>query len=196
VPYRQADPAVHAFDIYSPPHAKPGDRTPAVIIVAGFPDPALRVVIGANPKDTEYWRSWARIIAASGMVAITYSTTEPATDTRAMIDHVRANAAALGVDEARIGLCAWSGHVPNALSLLIDKPTHVKCAVLCCGFMLDLDGTTHVAATARQFGMVNPASGKSVDDLPNDLPLLITRAGVIAQGAMTGEQARAVAPRR
>jgi hypothetical protein len=82
------------------------------------------------------------------------------------------------VDEQRIGVWACSGNVPNALAVLMQEARGaLKCAVLCYGYMLDLDGSTAVAETARQWGFVNPCAGKSVDDLPGDLPLFIARAG-------------------
>jgi hypothetical protein len=43
--------------------------------------------------------------------------------------------------------------------------------------MLDFNGSTRMADSARQFGFVNPCVGKSVADLPRDLPLFIARAG-------------------
>jgi acetyl esterase/lipase len=73
---------------------------------------------------------------------------------------------------------ACSGNVPLALSVLMQEDReYLKCAVLCYGIMLDLDGSTHVAEAARTWGFVNPCAGKSVDDLPQDLPLFIVRAG-------------------
>jgi len=49
--------------------------------------------------------------------------------------------------------------------------------VLLYGLMLDLDGSTNVAEAAKQFRFVNPCAGKSVDDLPKDVPMFIVRAG-------------------
>jgi hypothetical protein len=43
--------------------------------------------------------------------------------------------------------------------------------------MLDFDGSSQVADAAARFGFVNPCAGKSVDDLPRDVPLFIARAG-------------------
>jgi acetyl esterase/lipase len=54
---------------------------------------------------------------------------------------------------------------------------YLKCAVLCYGLMLDLDGATSVADAAKQWGFVNPCAGRSVADLPQDLPLFIARSG-------------------
>jgi len=43
--------------------------------------------------------------------------------------------------------------------------------------MFDVTGSTRVGDAAKQFGFVNPCAGKSVADLPRDLPLFIARAG-------------------
>jgi acetyl esterase/lipase len=65
-----------------------------------------------------------------------------------------------------------------ALSVLMQEDRdNLKCAVLCYGLMLDLEGSTSVAELARTFGFVNPCAGKSVNDLPQDMPLFIVRAG-------------------
>jgi hypothetical protein len=43
--------------------------------------------------------------------------------------------------------------------------------------MLDFDRSSRVSDAARQFGFVNPCTGKSVADLVRDLPMFIARAG-------------------
>jgi acetyl esterase/lipase len=117
-------------------------------------------------------------MAASGLVAITYTNREPAADLHALLRYVRQNAAVLGIDENRIGVWASSGNVPLALSVLIEEGReYLTCAVLCYGLMLDLKGSTIVAEAAKMFGFANPCAGRSVDDLPQDLPLFIARAG-------------------
>jgi hypothetical protein len=58
-----------------------------------------------------------------------------------------------------------------------DRRDHLKCAVFCYGYMLDFNGSTGVADAAKQFGFVNACAGRSVADLPHDLPLFIARAG-------------------
>ena len=52
-----------------------------------------------------------------------------------------------------------------------------KSAVFCYGYMLDLDGSTAVADATGKWGFVNPSAGKSVGDLPCDIPVLVVRAG-------------------
>lgn len=167
-----------AMDLYYPPDSRSGARTPAVIFVLGFSDLGAVKMLGCKLKEMASYISWGQLAAASGLVAITYSTSEPATDIGALLPYVRQNAASLGVDENRVGVWACSGNVPTALSVLMrESREYLKCAVLCYGYTLDLDGSTGVAEAARTFGFANPCAGKSVADLPRDLPLFLVRAG-------------------
>ena len=125
----------------------------------------------------EWSISWGRLIAASGIVAIIYANREPESDGLALLQYVREQAEVLGIDEHRVGLLATSGNVPLALSLLMHERDRLACAVLACGFMLDLDGSAGVAEAAAQWGFANASAGASVDDLPQDVPLLVVRAG-------------------
>ena len=167
------------MDLYYPANAKAGARLPAVVFVHGYSDAGIgmpKVLGWPRFKEWGSCNSWGQLAAASGLVAVTYTNREPTVDLLALLEHVRQNAAALGVDENRIGLYASSGHVPLALFALMQEGRDLKCAVLSCGYTLDLDGSTGVAEMAKQFGFVTPATGKSVDDLPQDLPLFVVRA--------------------
>lgn len=166
------------MDIYYPPGSKSGARTPAVVVVAGYPDSGFEANVGCKFKEMGSSISWGQLMAASGMVAITYTNREPATDIHALLEYVRQNADALGIDETRIGLWASSGNVPLALSVLMrEDQEYLKCAVLCYGIMLDMEGDHHVAEAAKMWGFANPCAGKSIADLPKDTPLFIVRAG-------------------
>ncbi|MDQ1524563.1 MAG: hypothetical protein QOE47_2487 [Pyrinomonadaceae bacterium] len=166
------------FDVYYPTCAESGARVPAVFVVAGFPDAGYEAIVGCKFKEMGSSVSWGQLLAASGVAAITYTNQEPAADLDALLRHVRQDAAALGVDENRLGLWASSGNVPLALSALMrEGGDRLKCAVLCYGYMLDVSGSTRVAGAAGTWGFVNPCAGKSVDDLPEDVPLFIARAG-------------------
>ena len=157
------------MDVYYPPGRNASDRTPAVVLVSGFPGAVKR--IGS-------FVSWAELMAASGLVAITCATKEPLTDMQAVLGYVREHAASLGVDGDRMGLWACSGHVPNALSMLArPERGYLKCAAFCYGFMLDLDRSTAVADAAKQYGFANPGSSRTFEDLPRDTPLFMVRAG-------------------
>jgi hypothetical protein len=178
IDYRSTASGVLTMDLYRPPAAGKA-RLPVVVLVSGYSDVGARARIGCAFKETESCISWARLAAASGLAAVAYETgREPATDARALLDHIRRNAAPLGLDETRIGLWACSGHVPNALSLLMrEAESPLRCAALCYGYMLDLEGSTAVAEAARTFGFVTPAAGRSVADLRPDVSLLVLRAG-------------------
>jgi acetyl esterase/lipase len=178
VAYHARDEGALTMDIYYPPGSKRGARLPAVVFVAGFPDAGFEAKVGCKFKEMGSLISWGRLTAASGLVAITYTNREPAEDIHTLLRYVRQNADAWWIDETRLGVWASSGNVPLALSLLMQEGVdYLKCAVLCYGYMLDLEGATGVAEAARRFGFVNPCAGKSVDDLPQNLPLFIARAG-------------------
>ena len=178
VQYRADDAGGLTIDIYYPPDWKSGARIPSVVFVSGYSDLGSQKILGCKLKDMESYISWGRLTAASGMIAITYTNREPVADTRALLRYVRENGAQFGIDENRIGVWACSGNVSNALSILMEEDRdYLRCAVLCYGIMLDLDGSTDVAESAAKWGFVNPSAGKSVNDLPQDLPLFIARAG-------------------
>ena len=178
VEYRATDAGVLTMDIYYPPDWKSGARMPAVVFVSGYSDLGFQKMLGCKLKEMESYITWGQLTAASGMVAITYSATEPDSDIHALLQYAGENAASLGIDENRIGVWACSGNVPNALSVLMEKDRNrAKCAVLCYGVMLDVEGYTCTAESAKRFGFVNPCAGKSVSDLPPDLPLFVVRAG-------------------
>ena len=178
VEYTAGDGRPLGFDIYRPPGADEGGRTPAVVFVAGFPDPGFEAKVGCKFKEMGAYVSWARLTAASGLAAITYTNRDPAEDLRALLEHVRRNAADLGVDEKRVGLWAASGNGPLALSVLMrESSVEVRCAALFYAYTLDLEGASAVAGAAAAWGFVNPCAGKSVEDLPRDTPLLVVRAG-------------------
>ena len=176
--YRAGAAGALTLDIYSPPDAGPGQRLPMVIFTLGYSDLGAQARLGCRFKEMGAYTSWARLVAASGLAAVTYSTREPAADLPALLEFLRANAVSLGLDGEKIGLWACSGNVPTALSVLMEGAGRgVQCAVLSHGYMLDLDGAAGVAEAARAFGFVNPAAGRTVDDLPPDLPLFVVRAG-------------------
>jgi hypothetical protein len=167
--YRASEAGSLTMDLYYPPASEHAAPLPAVIIVAGY----------AGPFKAIGWTvSWGELLAASGLAAITYASREPVEDTRAVLEYVRKNSASLGIDRQRIGIFASSGNVPNALSLLMEKGRDdLKAAALLYAYTLDLDGSTTVADAAKTYGFFNPCTGKSVEDLPQNTPLLIVRAG-------------------
>jgi acetyl esterase/lipase len=167
------------MDIYYPPDVPSETRTPAVIFVFGYPDVGFQKMLGCKQKEMESFISWAQLVAASGLVAITFTTDkDPEADINALIRYIQRNGPALGIEENAIGVWACSAHVPTALSVLMQEDRgYLRCAVLCYGYMLDAEGTTAVAEAAKQYGFANPCAGKSVKDLPKNMSLFIVRAG-------------------
>jgi hypothetical protein len=76
VEYRASGDGALAMDLYYPPDAKSGARTPVVVFVAGYPDPGMQKVLGCRFKEMGSSVSWAQLAAASGLVAITYANPE------------------------------------------------------------------------------------------------------------------------
>ncbi len=178
VSYAPGDAGAHAIDLYYPTHVNEGVSLPAVLFVAGFPDPGFERFAGCKFKETAGYISWAQLVAASGLVGITYSNQEPVADLDRVVAYLRQNSAELGIDARRIRLWACSGNVPAALGLLMQKAeVPFSSALLSYGIMLDPDDSIGVAMAASQLGFANPCAGKSVDDLPKELPLMIVRAG-------------------
>jgi len=173
-----ADDAAATLDLYYPPGWTGGAPLPAVVFVSGFSDAGAQRVLGCRVNEMESFVSWGRLVAASGMVGVTYTTgSDPAINVRQVLAFLHANGDTVGVNASQLGLWACSSHVPTALSALMDHQPSVQCAVLCYGFMLDLDGATDVADAERTWRFTNPARGRTVKDLPADTALCVVRAG-------------------
>lgn len=162
------------MDIYYPPQFE-SESLPVVVIVAGFPDSGFEKHMGCKFKEMGSVISWAQLIAASGMIAITYVNRDPDVDIHELLKYIRQNANALGINKKRLGVWASSGNVPVALSAILSD--ELQCAVLCYGYMLDLDGSTSVAQATKMFGFRNPNDGKSLNDFPKNTSLLVVRSG-------------------
>ena len=158
------------FDLYRPAHAT-GPR-PAVVFVSGLPDPGVVAMLGKPLKDWASYVGWARLVAASGLIGVTYANHTPE-DVHALVAHLRANAGSLGLDPDRIGIWAASGNVPTALGVIVRA--RPACAALLYGYLLDLDGATAVADAAKQFYFAVPPV--TIEEVPADLPVLVVRAG-------------------
>jgi hypothetical protein len=176
VEYRRAGEDVLTMDLYYPAQPEPGALS-AVVFVTGFPDPGARRILGRPAKDMGSYTSWAQLVAASGLTAITYVNNTPA-DAVAVLDYVRENAVALNVEPRRIGVWSCSGSGPMGLSVLMQGSPHPpKCGALVYPYTLDLGDAAGVAAAAKQWGFTNACSGHSVADFPCDRPLFVARAG-------------------
>jgi hypothetical protein len=175
--YRRSEAGPLVLDTYQPLPAASGARAPVVLFVTGFPDVGVSSPLGCMFKDMEMSISLLQLIAMSGMAAVSYTTSQPATDIDDVLAFLTGNATALHVDATRVGLWAVSGHAPVALSALIRHPRQsFRAAVISNGFTFDAEGAA-VADAARTYGFVNACAGHSVDDVPPDVPLFIARSG-------------------
>ncbi len=172
------------MDVYRPPGKTGESILPAVVFVAGYADPGFTRVVGCPFKEMAAYISWSELIAASGMIAITYTNEQPAEDLSRLLQHLAEEAESLGIDATRTGLWACSGNVPTAIGNLVQdhllptdsSRTTVACAALCYGYTLDLDDDTAVVDAASMFGFEVPMAEIAAADLSISTPLLVVRA--------------------
>jgi acetyl esterase/lipase len=177
VTYRETPDGPLGMDLYYPRGA--AGASPAVVFLLGVSDIGARARLGCAMKEMESYICWARLAAMSGLIGITYATgADPVSDTLALLDAVQRDAASLGVDATRVGVWGSSGNGPVSLFALMQPRTvPLRCAALYYPYSLDLDGGADVASAQKTWGFANPAAGRTVDDLPADVPLLVARAG-------------------
>jgi acetyl esterase/lipase len=172
------------MDIYIPPGLAADARRPAVIFIHGGP-------LGLNPspgaKDWGVYRSYGRLMTASGLVGVTFdhryismSIKDLETsfaDVEEAIRFVRANAASYHIDPERIGLWVFSGGGPHLSIGLRGNKTFVRCLV---SYYAILD----LSASAERLGEAPQAMEKfspvaCLNDADGYLPpVLIGRAGL------------------
>ena len=90
-----------------------------VAMVEGYPSARFAEHVGCTFMEMEWTICMARLIAASGMTAVTHSNREAEPDAVALMKH-------LGAKYRKVGLWATSGHGPVALV----AASHAHCAVL------------------------------------------------------------------
>jgi|SoiMethySBSTD1v2_1073268.scaffolds.fasta_scaffold45978_5 tetratricopeptide (TPR) repeat protein len=104
------------MDVYAPPATK--GAAPAVVFVNG-----VGMWPGGTPLRTwGQYTSWPRLIAASGMVAVTFDARGEeanAEDVRDVFAYVRDHARDLGIDATRVAAWACSANVRSTLAVLM-----------------------------------------------------------------------------
>jgi hypothetical protein len=144
-----------AVDIYYPPNYQFGTKLPIVILSHGFGDVP-------NDLDKDLWqhKDWAKLIAASGMIAVSAQAgMEPVKNSYRLLEFLAENEDFLGVDLSRIGFWACSGQGWPVFDALKDKNSPYRDAFKAAAFYyLDLIG-------------VDPSTW------PPNLSLFVVRAG-------------------
>jgi tetratricopeptide (TPR) repeat protein len=109
------------MDLYHPDG--PASQRPAVVFVNG---------VGGPLNAWRIYETWARLVAAHGLVGVTYESNPgaPAENLRALTARLGKDAAALGVDPSRLALWSCSGNVRVALPFAMEAaPKGVRAAV-------------------------------------------------------------------
>ena len=179
--YTDADNPNLLMDVYTPPGLSKGERRPAVIFIHGSAGAEARA------KDWGIYISWGRLVAASGVVGVTFTHRlgyprpflhDAASDVNAAVAYVRANADSLGVDGDRLCLAAYSGGGPLLSTAMRDRPPYVRCLVSFYAFLdvrqSELHRPHESPETLGRFSPIAQLAG-GVDALA---PMFVARAGL------------------
>jgi tetratricopeptide (TPR) repeat protein len=164
VTYKTVGATALKMDVYTPPAAKAGDRLPVVIFVNAFGDPPGR----AKVKTWGQYTDWPRLVAAAGMVGVTYEARADSSssyhDLASLIDYVRSNASDLGVDSDRVGLWSCSGNVLMGLPVAMDETRrYIRAAVFYYGVMTEHPARNDVPMFVARAGDDDPQLNGSID---------------------------------
>jgi len=159
-----------AFDVYSPPEAA---VRPAILFVHGDAPPQQL----QNLKEHPAYTSWGRLVASSGMVAVTFNrrsteggvrAAEAEAEVRGMLEGMRERGPAHGIDPDQLGVWVCSAGPPTVVPMLVrEQPPFVRCLVVYYG-LLDVPGAPLYSAVAALEG------APAVNGIP---PILVVRAG-------------------
>ena len=155
IEFRKVNDTSLALDIYYPPGFNKRSNLPVVIFNNGV-----------GSMDLPKWRvysDWARLIAANGMIAVNHQARpNRATvleDDGAVLDYLRSHAKELNIDADRMGIWTCSGNSPRGIRLAL-KP-----------------GREYIRTLVVYYG-----GPDSLGQMRQDVPTLVVRAGLDAQG--------------
>lgn len=169
--YTTVDDPLVRMDIYTPADLQADERRPVVLLVHGGVPASLPV------KEMGAYRSWGRLLAAQGLVAVTFThrlrwplrqLDEAAADVRAAIDFARSNAAKFNVNPDRMCVAAYSAGGPLLTVALQDERRYVRC-LLAIYPLVDVQG--YGVPDEAKFAL------KTYLDKPALPPLFLARAG-------------------
>lgn len=165
-------------DIYVPPTRDKSNTLPIVIIVDGYPDSRINQSWGRDGKDLQMAVSWAELIAASGMAAVTYQTQFSHSETDSLIYFLKKHAEDFNLDMSNLCVYGASACTLAAQSLMQNDDYSIKCAVFNYGILLTPDQKYYaeIDSTANIFGFYF-SDLRKISRIPGNIPMLVTRAG-------------------
>jgi acetyl esterase/lipase len=171
------------MDVYLPPDLPKGARRLGVLFIHGGPIPSN---LSLRPKDWGVYRSYGQLLAASGLVGITFNhryygmdhLEQAAHDIETAIAYVRADANDFNLDPDRLALWACSGGGPFLSLALREHLPYVRCLVSYYA-LLDLrpfQGRAAGAVTDAVLHAFSPVAHLEAGAAPA-FPILVARAG-------------------
>ncbi len=165
VAFKNIDGGELKLDLYYPPGAK--GPQPAVVFINGVGDPAPP---GSKLKDWGIYRSWARLVAASGWIGVTFEARGPydqsGPDIRDAFVFLRREAGSLGIDPGRIAAWVCSGNVMSGLAVLMeDVDTGVRGAAVYYGNSRTQKYRTDFPVYFVRAGRDSPALNAAIDEM-------------------------------
>ncbi len=180
------------YDVYSPASSGPaslgaaslGPARPIVVFVHGDADPDIL----AGAKDWGQYTSWGRLVAARGMVGVTFNHSSLLARTQmdlviaeigAVVADVRSRAAALGVDGDRVAICGISACAPYGLTVAYAALPAIRCAVAGYGPLILEINSEYTATSVSAADLERCSPSWLLDALaPAVPPTLILKAGL------------------
>ncbi|MFN7116593.1 MAG: hypothetical protein ACK4TA_07310 [Saprospiraceae bacterium] len=129
--YKTLNDTTRNFDIYYPPgyNIKNNQQLPVVLF--------MNVGIPAIP-DWNIYKDWAKAMAITGMIAVTYQSYQHSAmqDADHIITYLRQNAVKLGIDADKIGVWACSANVSIGLPMVMQPDrNYIRCAAFYYGMV-------------------------------------------------------------
>ncbi len=165
-------------DIYTPPSLSKGSKLPVVILTNNYPDATWNKNSGVCHKEWQMIISWAELIAASGMVAVTYQTKHSSSEADSLISYLSKNADKFNIDIDRIAVFGCSANALAAQSLTQNDEYNIKCAIFYYGLLLTPDQKYYAELdTLSSYGFYF-SDLRKISKIPKNIPLLVARAGM------------------
>lgn len=161
------------MDVYYPPGTPAEANLPVVVFGLGYR-------MSKEPlRNAHFYTSWGKLVAAAGMVGVTYDTEQPDQDLETVLAFIQDNATALRVDATQIGLMSSSANVPTVMSYLMqERREDIQFGVYYYGLSLTPDHKY-----TEEFGQNCEQRGCLVKELADvtyvdpELPLFVVKAG-------------------